>query len=80
MPEKTRAEVLQQTYLTRSDVKKLLDVSYPIAVKGFNQAMEIDRAEMEFRIWETRVRLTSVLRAFGVSYGQLEKQIKSAAS
>ena len=80
MTEKTRADIIQQTYLTKADIKRLLVVSYPVAVRIYDQALDQDRAELKFRPWENRVRLHTVLGVAGITYTQLEKQIKSAAS
>ena len=77
---KTRSEILQQVYLTKADIQRLMQVSYPVAVKIFDKALAIDRSELQFRHWETRVRLQTVLNINGVTYTQLEKQIKSATT
>lgn len=77
---KTRSDILAQIYLTKKDIQQLMQVSYPVAVRTFNQAMEIDKAEMKFRPWETRVRTQTVIDVCGVTYAQLEKHIKSATS
>lgn len=77
---KTRSEILQQVYLTKADIQRLMKVSYPVAVKIFDKALAIDQSELQFRPWETRVRLQTVLNINGVTYTQLEKQIKSATT
>ena len=77
---KTRSDILGQVYLTRKDIKDLLKVSYPKAREIYNRAMDIDIRELSFHPWDTRVRIQSALKVAGVTFAQLEKQIKSAAS
>ena len=78
---KTREEILAQPYLTKADIKKLLQVSQGKAVRIYGFAESIDKEFFkEFRIEPTKVRITSVCKVAGISLNTLQKQIKSAAS
>ena len=78
---KTREEILAQPYLTKADIKKLLQVSQGKAVRIYGFAESIDKEFFkEFRIEPTKVRITSVCKVTGISLNTLQKQIKSATS
>lgn len=78
---KTREEILAQPYLTKADIKKLLQVSQGKAVRIYGFAETIDNEFFkEFRIEPTKVRITSVCKVAGISLNTLQKQIKSASS
>ena len=78
---KTREEILAQPYLTKADIKKLLQVSQGKAVRIYGFAESIDKEFFkEFRIEPTKVRITSVCKVTGISLNTLQKQIKSASS
>lgn len=77
---KSRSDILQQVYLTKKDIQVLMKVSYPVAVRTFDHALEIDKSEMKFRPWEKRVRTQTVCKVCGITVEQLGKQIKSATS
>lgn len=76
---KSREEILAQPYLTKADIKKLLQVSQGKAVRIYRFAETIDNEFFkEFRIEPTKVRITSVCKVAGISLNTLQKQIKSA--
>lgn len=78
---KSREEIFTQPYLTKTDIKKLLQVSQGKAVRIYRFAETIDNEFFkEFRIEPTKVRITSVCKVVGISLDTLQKQIKSASS
>ena len=68
---KTREEIFAQPYLTKADIKRLLQVSQEVIDKEFFG---------KFRIEPTKVRITSVCKVAGISLNTLQRQIKSASS
>ena len=78
---KTREEIFAQPYLTKADIKRLLQVSQGKAVRIHNFAETIDKEFFgKFRIEPTKVRITSVCKVAGISLSTLQRQIKSASS
>ena len=78
--KKTRAELLAQQYLTKSDIRKLFVMPWATAVHVYQKAQEIDDKALPFRVYPTRVRTSSVLKVTGYSYNLLAKQIKGEIS
>lgn len=76
----TREELLQKIYLTKADIQTLFGVSRLAADKIFRYAMAVDDEELRFKPWPNRVRQKSVLKVQGISFKELERQIKSAPS
>ena len=76
----TREGLLQKVYLTKADIQSLFGVSRAAAGNIFSAAMEMDDEELRFRPWPNRVRQKSVLKVQGISFKELERQIKSAPS
>ena len=78
---KTRDELLAQAFLNRSEISSLLGVPYATASKIYALADRIDQEGLkEFRIYDTKVRITSVCKVAGISLNTLhtlQKQIKS---
>ena len=74
--KKTREEILAQQYLSKSDIHNLLIMPWATAVHVYQKAQELDAKELKYHIWDTRVRLSSVLKVTGLSYNLLERQIK----
>ena len=68
---------MSETYLSRTDIKVLLNVSRRVAENIFLQADMLDN-EMEFRVYPTKVRMQSVLKVTNISWNLLQKQIKNA--
>ena len=78
---KTREEIFAQPYLTKTDIKRLLQVSQGKAVRIYNFAEVIDKEFFgKFRSEPTKVRITSVCKVAGISLNILQRQIKSASS
>lgn len=75
-----KEELLQKVYLTRKDIQNLFGVSRAAGIRIFDAAMAVDDEEMKFRPWPKRVRQKSVLKVQGISFKELERQIKSAPS
>lgn len=74
--KKTRAELLAQQYLSKSDIRHLLMMPWATATHVYQKAQELDDKTLKFRVYETRVRTSSVLKVTGLSYNLLAKQIK----
>ncbi len=75
---KTREELLAQSYLNRSEISRLMGISYSAASKIFKLADSIDQESLKYRVYDTKVRITSVCKVAGISLNTLQKQIKSA--
>lgn len=75
----TRKEIASHAYLTKSDIKRLLECSYGDAVKVFNVADLIDNDELgAYRIEDQKVRITSVCKAIGIDMKHISQLIKNA--
>lgn len=76
---KSREEILAQPYLTKADIKKLLQIGYGSSVRVYKAAERLDIEQLrEYRIEPRKVRITSVCKVAGISLNTLQKQIKSA--
>lgn len=76
--KKTRLEIYQQTYLTKTDIMKLFVVSQPAAVRIYSLADSVDRTELgEFRIEPFKVRFKSAMKVTHTEPSLLLKQIKA---
>ena len=78
--KKTREEILAQQYLSKSDIHNLLIMPWATAVHVFQKAQELDDQELKYHIWDTRVRLSSVLKVTGLSYNLMAKQVKGESN
>ena len=77
---KTRLEIYQQTYLTKTDIRKLFLVSQPKAIRIYNLADTLDRTELgEYRIEPFKVRFKSAMKVTHTEPSLLLKQIKAEA-
>jgi len=74
---KSLEELQREPYLTKTETARYLGVPMHIAVKVFNTADEIDRAELEYRIEVDKVRRASALRAYGVTEQEINKKCGS---
>lgn len=76
---KERIQILSsESYLTRSDIMVMLPCSRPTASRIFAEADRIDRTELKFRAYPSKVRKTSVEKAAGVSCIKILKELKNA--
>ena len=70
---KTREQLLREPMLKQSEIKTLFGISYYEAKKAFKKAAEIDNDELGvYRVSDTKVRYTSVLKVSGFTRKQLE--------
>lgn len=77
---KSRLELLSVMYLNTSEIARLLDIPRPRAKRIFDIAMHEDKAQLGTRqIYDTKVRLKTVMAVAGINYNLLSKQIKSAS-
>lgn len=77
---KTREDLLKEVYLNKTEISHLLKISQPAAKKMFDAAMEIDDKNLgNWKIYDNRVRIKSVLKVAGVDLNFLQKQIKTSA-
>ena len=77
---KTRLEIYQQTYLTKTDIRKLFLVSQPKAIRIYSLADTLDRTELgEYRIEPFKVRFNSAMKVTHTEPSLLLKQIKAEA-
>lgn len=71
---KTRQQIASQLYLTKTDIQRLLGVSQYKARRIYDLADEIDAEELKYRIEPTKVRISSVSKATGISLNLIKKQ------
>lgn len=71
---KTRQQIANQLYLTKTDIQRLLGVSQYKARRIYDLADEIDAEELKYRIEPTKVRISSISKATGISLNLIKKQ------
>lgn len=71
---KTRQQIASQLYLTKTDIQRLLGVSQYKARRIYDLANNIDAEELKYRIEPTKVRISSVSKATGISLNLIKKQ------
>lgn len=71
---KTRQQIASQLYLTKTDIQRLLGVSQYKARRIYDLADGIDAEELKYRIEPTKVRISSVSKATGISLNLIKKQ------
>lgn len=75
---KTRLEIYQQAYLTKTDIRKLFLVSQPKAIRIYSLADTLDRTELgEYRIEPFKVRFKSAMKVTHTEPSLLLKQIRA---
>lgn len=75
---KTRLEIYQQAYLTKTDIRRLFLVSQPAAARIYNLADEVDRSELgAYRIEPFKVRFKTAMKVTHTDAGLLLKQIRA---
>jgi hypothetical protein len=76
--KKSRFEILTRSpVINQTDIERLLNVSQYTAAKIFRYAQRAEQNANESGWWseERKVRLTSALKVYGVTYEALKKQI-----
>lgn len=76
---KTKEEILDSQFVSKADIKKLFGIGSERANKIYKLADEIDNADLKYRIFDNRVRITSMCKVVGISINLLQKQIKSVS-
>lgn len=71
---KTRQQIANQLYLTKTDIQRLLSVSQYKARRIYDLADGIDAEELKYRIEPTKVRITSISKVTGISVNLMKKQ------
>ena len=74
IPRKTRQQIANQLYLTKTDIQRLLCVSQQKAVRIYELANQIDAEDLKYRIEPTKVRITSISKVTGISVNLMKKQ------
>ena len=74
IPRKTRQQIANQLYLTKTDIQRLLGVSQQKAVRIYDLANQIDAEDLKFRVEPTKVRITSISKVTGISVNLMKKQ------
>ena len=74
---KSAMQILGQTYVNRSEIAKVMNVSRAVANRTFAIANMIDDDELPNRTYPNKVRLSVVLRIHKKTYAELYRQIKS---
>jgi len=75
---KTKESIIQQTYLSINDIRKLFDMPFPRAKELFSvcKAKETEEVGL-YRPYENKVKLQTILRATGIRLSILQAQIKN---
>lgn len=71
---KSLEELQKEPYLTKTETARYLGVPMHTAVKVFNIADEIDRAELPYRVEVDKARRSSLLRAYGITEEEANKK------
>lgn len=71
---KTRQQIANQFYLTKTDIQRLLGVSQYKARQIYDLADGIDTEELKYRVEPTKVRITSISKVTGISVNLMKKQ------
>ncbi len=72
-----RAEILRKgTRLNQKDIQILLGKSRQSAKKIYEKAIELDNAELGIYQTDNKARLKTVLAVEGITFSELERQIK----
>ncbi len=75
-PIKTRGEIANQLFVTKTDIQKLFGCRWKKASELFDVVNDIDK-ELPFRIHDDKVRLEIVLQKAGISQKTLAKLVQS---
>ena len=70
---KERADLISENYLNIKQTARLLNISIPTARALYAKADGID-SQMEFRVEEKKVRMSSILKVAGLSYDEIKKR------
>ena len=77
---KSREDLLNEVYLNKAEISRLLKVSPPAAKKIFDSSMALDNKVLgNWKIYNNRVRINSVMKVAGIDYNLLQKQIKKTS-
>lgn len=71
--QKTRVEISSQLYVNKNDIRRLMGVSFDVAREIYTRAEEIDKSQ-KFRIYPTKVKITSVCKVTGFTLESIRKQ------
>ena len=73
---KTRLEIASQVYVNKNDIRALFLVSYEVACRIYNIAEQLE-SKNPYRIYPTKVRLTTVCKITNTTIDFLHKQAVS---
>ncbi len=74
-PKKTRRQIVQQAYLTKSDISRLLGISQARAKRIYDEAVNKIDGKMEFRVEPTKIKITSLCKVTGYTIKTLQQLI-----
>lgn len=75
--KRSREELITRTYLNQTEVGRLLCLPRDTAIRVYTIARRLDDEELGEMVIEPRkARMSSVLRAAGISFETLRKQIR----
>ena len=72
-PIRSAEEVVTGVFMTKADIRRLFRTGSDRASEIFNRADAIDRDEIKFRVFEDRVRTTSVCQVLGITLDELKR-------
>ena len=73
---RSREELISKPYLSKTEIGRLLDVSWAKAERIFCLADKLDFEDLkDMRIEPTKVRITSVCKVIGMSINTLQKLV-----
>lgn len=70
---KTLEEIASQPLMSKADIRKLMHCGAAKAKEIFDLADIIDRAELRYRVFDYKVRTSSVCRVIGLTEEELKK-------
>ena len=74
---KSRAELLAESYLTKTEISRLLKVPYTVADTLYGRARDADE-RIGIDYYPTKISMKSLLKVAQLDYSLLAKQIKNA--
>lgn len=75
--KRTRTELLHTQYLNTSEIARLLEIPRTRAKKIFTIAIAEDKRQLGTRqIYDTKVRIKTVLDVAGLNYNLLARQVE----
>ena len=77
--KKSAAEIISsEAYFTKTDIQTVFRTSWENACRIFEKAEEVDDHDLDFRIYQNKVRKDSVEKVTGTNLRKLLRDLKSS--